>query len=157
MSQVRILSTPIDLQAFRKQLQDKSCGALVLFEGWIRNHNEGRAVQRLAYEVYEPLAVKEGAAILREALQRFDITHAEAIHRSGELALSDVAVVVGVSAAHRGAAFDACRYIIDEIKHRLPIWKKEYYTDGSAEWVNCRHCEEAHAQRHKADAQASSG
>ena len=140
MSQVCISQTAIDLQAFRKQLQDESCGALVLFEGWIRNHIEGRAVQRLAYEVYEPLAVKEGAVIMREALQRYDITRAAAIHRSGELALSDVAVVVGVSSSHRGAAFDACRYIIDQAKVRLPIWKKEHYTSGKSEWVNCQRC-----------------
>ena len=145
MKAFSISSKAIDLTAFRKALADQSCGACVVFEGLVRNHNEGRQVSRLAYEVYQPLAVKEGEAIMHEATQRFDIGHALAIHREGELALSDAAVVVGVSSAHRGAAFDACRYIIDEIKHRLPIWKKEYYADGTTEWVNCRHCAESHS------------
>ena len=145
MSGFSVASKAIDLPAFRASLADPSCGACVVFEGWVRNHNEGRAVLRLAYEVYEPLALKEGEVILQEALQRFDISQARAIHRHGELAMSEPAVVVGVASAHRDAAFKACRYIIDEVKHRLPIWKKEYYADGTAEWVNCRHCAEAHA------------
>lgn len=145
MNEFTISSQTIDLPAFRASLADTSCGACVVFEGWVRNHNEGRAVLHLAYEVYAPLALKEGETILREALQRFDISQARAIHRQGELAMAEPAVVVGVSSAHRAAAFNACRYIIDEIKHRLPIWKKEYYADGSAEWVNCRHCAELHS------------
>lgn len=145
MNTFGISSRAIDLAAFRASLADTTCGALVVFEGWVRNHNEGRAVLRLAYEVYEPLAVKEGEVIMQEAMQRFDISRAAAIHRHGELALSEPAVVVGVSSAHRDAAFNACRYIIDEVKHRLPIWKKEYYADGSTEWVNCLQCAEAHS------------
>jgi len=133
------------MAAFRAGLEDKACGACVVFEGLVRNHNEGRAVSRLAYEVYEPLAVKEGDAIMKEAMQRFEIGRAHAIHRHGELALTEPAVVVGVSSAHRDAAFEACRYIIDEIKHRLPIWKKEYYADGTTEWVNCQKCAEPQA------------
>jgi len=145
MNSFAISNEPIDLTAFRASLADTACGAFVVFEGWVRNHNEGRGVLRLAYEVYEPLAIKEGEAIMREAMQRFDISRAAAIHRQGELALSEPAVVVGVSSAHRGAAFDACRYIIDEVKHRLPIWKKEYYEDGNTEWVNCRQCADTDA------------
>jgi molybdopterin synthase catalytic subunit len=85
-------------------------------------------------------------------MQRFDISRAAAIHRQGELALSEPAVVVGVSSAHRGAAFDACRYIIDEVKHRLPIWKKEYYEDGDTEWVNCKQCADTDTQPQSASA-----
>jgi len=144
MSAFSISSQAIDLAAFRASLEDTACGACVVFEGLVRNHNEGRAVSRLAYEVYEPLAVKEGDVIMQEAMQRFEIDRARAIHRHGELALSEPAVVVGVSSAHRDAAFSACRYIIDEIKHRLPIWKKEYYADGTTEWVNCQQCAESH-------------
>lgn len=140
MNNFSITAQAIDLTALRNSLADASCGACVVFEGWVRNHNEGRAVLHLAYEVYEPLALQEGETILREAMQRFDISQARAIHRQGALAMAEPAVVVGVSSAHRGAAFSACRYIIDEVKHRLPIWKKEYYADGSAEWVNCQHC-----------------
>jgi len=135
-----ISSEPIDLPAFRQQLLDRSCGAYVQFDGWVRDHNEGQKVLRLEYEVYEPMAMKEGARILDEARKRFDVSNAFAIHRSGLLELSDVAVVVGVSSPHRGEAFDACRYIIDQAKVRLPIWKKEYYENGKAEWVRCAHC-----------------
>jgi len=140
MKLFRIRHQPIDLKAFRRQLVDSSCGAYVQFDGWVRDHNEGEAVLRLEYEVYEPLAVKEGARILEEAARRFGVTHACAEHRSGLMELSEVAVVVGVSSPHRREAFDACRYIIDEVKIRLPIWKKEYYANGRTEWVNCKHC-----------------
>ena len=142
-----VTSQVIDLAAARGRLLDPGCGAYVQFEGWVRDHNEGQTVIRLEYEVYEPLAVKEGERILAEAVQRFGVARAAAIHRSGMLELADVAVIVGVSSAHRGEAFEACRYIIDQLKLRLPIWKKEYYANGVAEWVNCRHCAEA-AHRH---------
>jgi molybdopterin synthase catalytic subunit len=135
---------PIDLVAARQAVADHSCGALVTFEGWIRDHNEGQAVERLEYEVYRPVAIKEGNKVLTEALQKFQIRHAVCVHREGLLELSDVAVVVCVSSAHRAAAFDACRYIIDEVKIRLPIWKKEHYVSGISEWVNCQQCAHPH-------------
>lgn len=128
----------MDRDVFRTELQDVSCGAFVLFEGWVRDHNDGREVLQLEYEVYEPLAVKEGQRILLEALERFDISQASAVHRHGLLVLTEPAVLVGVASAHRGAAFEACRYIIDEVKTRLPIWKREHYADGTTEWVDCR-------------------
>jgi molybdopterin synthase catalytic subunit len=143
MNRFEISQQAIALDAFRRRLEDRSCGAYVQFDGWVRDHNEGRQVLRLEYEVYAPLAVKEGERIIEEAVERFGVSNACAIHRSGLLELSDVAVVVGVSSAHRGEAFDACRYIIDQAKVRLPIWKKEYYANGQAEWVNCQRC--AHA------------
>jgi molybdopterin synthase catalytic subunit len=142
MRQFSVAASPIDLGGFRRSLADPSCGAYAQFEGWVRDHNEGQEVLRLEYEVYEPLAVKEGLRIIDEAVDRFGLTRAAAIHRSGLLELTDVAVVVGVSSPHRAAAFDACRYIIDQAKLRLPIWKKEHYASGAAEWVNCRHCAE---------------
>ena len=145
MNDFQISPDGIDVAAFRQRLQDPHCGAYVQFDGWVRDHNEGQAVERLEYEVYQPLAIKEGRRIIEQAFDRFEIKNALAIHRSGLLELGDVAVVVGVSAAHRGAAFDAARFIIDQAKVRLPIWKKEYYVNGQAEWVNCRHCaEQAH-------------
>jgi len=140
MKSFEITSEPIDLSAFRRRLLDNACGAYVQFDGWVRDHNEGQEVLRLEYEVYTPLAVKEGLIIIDEAIEKFGIRNACGIHRGGLLELTDVAVVVGVSSPHRAAAFDACRYIIDEVKQRLPIWKKEYYASGEAEWVNCQHC-----------------
>jgi len=135
-----VSDTGIDPVAARALVADESCGALVVFEGWIRDHNEGQAVERLEYEVYRPLAEKEGARIIDEALNRFGISNAMCIHREGLLELGDIAVIVCVSSPHRAAAFDACRYIIDEVKSRLPIWKKEHYVSGISEWVNCQHC-----------------
>ena len=135
-----VSDTVIDVSAAREAVADKHCGALAVFEGWIRDHNEGQEVERLEYEVYRPVAEKEGAKIIDEALARFSITHALCIHREGLLELGDCAVIVCVSAAHRGPAFDACRYIIDQTKTRLPIWKKEHYETGISEWVNCEQC-----------------
>ena len=94
-------------------------------------------MQALEYEAHAGIAEKEGAKILAEAKQRFAIETAVCEHRVGKLAIGDCAVWVGVSAGHRGAAFDACRYIIDETKARVPIWKKEHYASGETGWVNC--------------------
>ena len=121
-------------------LIDAGAGAYCGFEGWVRNVNEGHAVLRLEYEAYEPLAIREGETILGEARQRFSLLHAHCVHRTGLLEIGDCAVWVGVSAPHRDEAFLACRYIIDQLKVRLPIWKKEHYVDGHSGWVNCERC-----------------
>src|SRR6476661_3415024 len=130
----------IDEAAQRAQLFDPASGGYASFEGWVRNHNEGLAVRHLEYEAFEPLAIKEGERIVAEAIKRFGIERAACVHRVGDLAIGDMAVWVGVSARHRGEAFAACRYIIDEVKHRLPIWKKEHYENGDSGWVNCERC-----------------
>jgi molybdopterin synthase catalytic subunit len=132
--------TPIDAERARLALKDLGAGGHVSFEGWVRDQNEGREVTRLAYEAFQELALKEGDRIIAEALRRFPIKHARCIHRVGSLGLGDMAVWVGVSSAHRGEAFDACRFIIDEVKHRVPIWKKEHYRSGDSGWVNCERC-----------------
>jgi len=132
-----ISAQAIDPDALKSMLIADRAGACVCFEGWIRDHNEDRAVTGLEYESHEPIAVKEGREVLAEADQRFDIVMAHCVHRVGRLDIGDCAVWIGVSADHRGAAFDACRYIIDEIKQRLPIWKKEHYKNGQSAWVNC--------------------
>lgn len=133
--------------ALKDALRDHGSGALATFEGWVRDQNEGKAVHQLAYEAYGAMAAREGERILQEACERFGLKHADCVHRVGTLALGDVAVWVGVSAPHRGEAFQACRYIIDEVKHRVPIWKKEFYDDGDSGWVNCERCA-AHAHEH---------
>lgn len=132
-----ITSAVIDPQLRKHALLRDAAGACVTFEGWVRDHNEGEAVQALEYEAHQAIAQKEGAKILAEAHERFQIIAAYCEHRVGKLAIGDCAVWVGVSAAHRGAAFDACRYIIDETKARVPIWKKEHYASGATGWVNC--------------------
>ena len=142
----------IPVERLRQSLQHDDCGGYVAFEGWVRNHNEGRRVLRLEYEVFAPLAKREGERILEEARRRFEVDSVACAHRVGPLAIGEIAVWVGASGVHRGAAFDACRYIIDEVKHRLPIWKKEFYEDGDSGWVNCEHCAAAaHGHRHGAE------
>ena len=140
-----IVHEPIDLEAVRATLEDHRCGAAVFFEGRVRDHNEGRAVDRLEYEVYEPLSVAEGARIIEEARLRWAMLGAVGVHRGGLLELGDMAVVVGVVAPHRDEAFQAARYIIDEAKQRLPIWTREHYRDGDRHWVNCHRCAQAHS------------
>ena len=126
----------------REALADPACGGYASFEGWVRDHNDGRRVRRLEYEAFEALAIKEGERIVAEAIERYGVRRAACVHRVGDLGLGELAVWVGVSAAHRDEAFAACRYIIDEVKHRLPIWKKEHYEDGDSGWVNCERCAE---------------
>jgi len=136
----RFTQTAIDTETARRELQDPGSGGYASFEGWVRDHNEGQEVSGLEYEAFQELAVKEGERIVAEALRRFPVKHALCIHRLGPLGLGEMAVWVGVSSAHRGEAFDACRFIIDEVKHRLPIWKKEHYRNGDSGWVNCERC-----------------
>lgn len=135
-----ISDEPIDIAAVRRAMADTDCGAYVQFEGWVRNVNEGREVDRLEYEVYAPLAEREGIRIIEEAVREFGLSRALCIHRSGLLELGDCAVIAAATAPHRDEAFLGCRYIIDEVKARLPIWKKEHYADGDREWINCQHC-----------------
>ena len=139
---------PIDPARERRRLADPRAGGYAAFEGWVRDHDGGRAVVGLDYQVYPELALREGERVIAEACERFDILRARCVHRRGELAIGDLAVWVGVSAAHRDAAFAACRYVIDQVKDRLPIWKREHYTDGKSVWINCQRIgeEEAHVQ-----------
>jgi molybdopterin synthase catalytic subunit len=148
----RFTQTAIDTHRARAELKDLGAGGYVSFEGWVRDQNEGQQVTRLEYEAFEELAVKEGERIIAEALRRFPVKHAMCLHRVGSLALGEMAVWVGVSSAHRGEAFDACRFIIDEVKHRVPIWKKEHYLSGDSGWVNCERCAQVAQHSHPAHA-----
>tara|TARA_B100000809_G_C15072388_1_gene506573 strand:+ start:1110 stop:1535 length:426 start_codon:yes stop_codon:yes gene_type:complete len=137
---MKVTSSGIDIAMCSQQLINSGAGAFAGFEGWVRNYNDGHKVLQLEYEVYTPIAESEGRKIIQEAKERFDILDAQGIHRSGLLEIGECAVWVGVSSVHRNEAFDACRYIIDHIKVRLPIWKKEYYENGDSGWVNCEQC-----------------
>ena len=132
-----ISKSPLESKQLCDALSNSRAGALATFEGWVRNHNEGNSVTSLEYECFEALALKEGAKIIAEARERFDILDASCSHRVGVLPVGEMAVWVGVTSVHRADAFDACRFVIDEIKLRLPIWKKEHYTNGTSDWVNC--------------------
>ena len=136
MSRFRLSETPFDTATLRAELLDARVGGYASFEGWVRDHNDGRAVGGLRYEAYAALAETEGEAVLAEALAKFDILDAHCVHRTEDLAIGELAVWVGVSAAHRDAAFAACRYVIDEVKSRVPIWKHERYADGDAGWLH---------------------
>lgn len=143
---IEVTSAAIDAELLKHALCNAGAGGFCSFEGWVRNENDGRSVQRLEYEAYEPLVIAEGKKVLAEAQQRFPYLEARCVHRTGLLEIGDVAVWVGVASAHRDEAFKACRYIIDELKVRLPIWKKEHYVGGDSGWVNCERCAE-HGQR----------
>src|SRR3569833_865524 len=140
MATIRISRTPIDVTSLRTELADPTCGGYTSFDGLVRNHNEGMSVRHLEYEAFEPLAVKDGERIVAEAIKRFGIEQAACVHRIGDLEIGEMAVWGGASARHRDEAFRACRYIIDEVKHRVPIWKKEHYENGDSGWVNCERC-----------------
>ncbi len=129
---------PIDPAEERRHLSDPQAGGYAAFEGWVRDHDDGRAVVGLDYQAYPELALREGERVIAEAHERFDILRARCVHRHGELTIGDLAVWVGVSAAHRDAAFAACRYVIDQVKDRLPIWKREHYMEGMSVWINCQ-------------------
>jgi molybdopterin/thiamine biosynthesis adenylyltransferase/molybdopterin synthase catalytic subunit/rhodanese-related sulfurtransferase len=144
MNRFTISTTAIDTRPLRESLQQPGAGGFCSFEGWVRNSNEGRDVNGLSYEAYVELAHVEGERIIDEAMKRYGIADARCTHRTGDLGIGDMAVWVGASAAHRDEAFRACRYIIDEIKHRLPIWKKEHYVTGETSWVVCNHTSHAH-------------
>lgn len=127
---------PLDPQKLAAEMENPRAGALVAFEGWVRNHHDARAVRGLEYEAFADMAVSVGGAILDEAVGRFSVTGAQAVHRVGPVGIGERAIWVGVTAEHRQEAFMACRWIMDRIKQDVPIWKKEAYETGPSEWVN---------------------
>ena len=147
---IEIVDTAIDTAVLADSLRDTRAGGYTSFEGWVRNENEGHAVRQLEYEAYAPLCITEGEKIIAEAEAKYPFFAARVVHRTGLLELGDCAVWVGVVSKHRDEAFRACRYIIDELKVRLPIWKKEHYVDGDSGWVNCERCAShgEHRERH---------
>ena len=153
MNSFRFTAAALDTAALRAELADPACGGYAAFEGWVRDHNDGQRVTRLEYEAFVPLALREGGRVIAEACQQFGLRHALCVHRLGALELGAIAVWVGASAPHRDEAFRACRFIIDEVKHRLPIWKKEYYESGDSGWVNCERCAAGAGDAHRHDGQ----
>ena len=131
---------PIDPMALRQSLCTRTAGAYCSYEGWVRDHNEGKSVIALQYHGYAQLAPSVAEQILNEAKAKFDLEDAAIVHRFGDLKATDIAVWVGVTAHHRDATFLACRYIIDNVKYRLPIWKKEIYSDSSSAWIENHIC-----------------
>jgi len=128
---------PLQLDALVAEVAAPECGGIATFLGLVRNHQEGRAVERLEYSAYHPMAEGECATIVAEAMAQWPVRVAVR-HRVGTLLIGDAAVAVAAASAHRAAAFEACRYLIEELKRRVPIWKKEFFLDGSVDWVEPR-------------------
>ena len=124
----------IDIAALIAEVQSPERGGIACFIGTVRNHHKGRLVERLVYSAYEPMAEAELKRIIGESRARWDIALAVR-HRVGRLEVGDTAVAIVAAAAHRDSAFAACRYVIEEIKRRVPIWKQEFFGDGTVEWV----------------------
>ena len=127
---VQIVREPIDLQALISRLKHPEDGATVIFDGIVRNNTRGRRTLYLEYEAYEAMALQQMEALASEARKRFAVRAISIVHRLGRLEIGETSVLIVVASAHRGAAFDACRWIIDTLKKTVPIWKKEYFEDG---------------------------
>jgi len=127
-------SAPLDLAALVARVEAPDRGAVTSFLGLVRDHHAGRGVTRLEYSAYAPMAEAECARIVSEAEVRWPVRVALE-HRIGTLEIGDAAVAIAAAAAHRDETFAACRFVIEEVKRRVPIWKKEFYADGTIEWV----------------------
>ena len=138
-----ITDETIDLQKFFSDESPGSCGASASFAGIVRNHDHGRAVKGLYYDCYRSMAEKMIQVLIEEAETRWDVEKIRVSHRVGRLEIGEVAVAISVSSAHRAEAFEACRFMIEKIKEKVPIWKKQIFEDGTDEWVLCGHPEEA--------------
>jgi adenylyltransferase/sulfurtransferase len=127
-----ITAQPIDVAALQARIRTDACGAAVTFAGIVRERSDDdRAVTGLSYEAHETMAIAEFGRIADEARERFGACEIAVVHRTGDLRIGEVAVAVVVACPHRGEAFAACAYVIDELKQRAPIWKKEHYADGA--------------------------
>jgi molybdopterin synthase catalytic subunit len=128
-------ATPIDLATLIAGIESPAHGGVAAFLGQVRHHQDGRVVRRLEYSAYGPMAEEECARIVAEAKERWPVRIA-LLHRVGMLEIGDTAVAVAAAGAHRDEAFAACRFVIEEVKRRVPIWKKEFYRDGAVQWVD---------------------
>ena len=131
---IKISDKPIDIQACIDAVQSERAGAIDVFIGTVRNHNNAKEVVRLEFETYDVMAVKKMEELASQAYNRWDIEKIVMIHRKGVLQIGDVAVVIAVSTPHRVASFEACQWLIDTLKTVVPIWKKEIYESGE-EWL----------------------
>src|SRR5688500_3061371 len=133
---VAIVRTPLDPTSLLAEVASVGNGASILFVGTVRDVNDGRAVSGIEYAAYESMAMRELESIVSEAAARFDVSDIVVEHRIGQLGLGDASVVIAAAHAHRAQAYDASRFVIEEIKRRVPIWKREEYVDGTREWVD---------------------
>lgn len=133
-TQIQISPNPLNIQSCIDWIRSPESGGIDVFIGTVRNATKGKAVLRLEFEAYEPMALAEMEKIVKQAFEKWPVQKALVHHRTGVLQVGEVPVIIAVSAAHRAAAFEACRYIIDTLKETVPIWKKEIFEDGEV-WV----------------------
>ena len=136
MSAARLVARPIDVAVLTREVSAEDRGAVSIFLGTVRNSNEGRPVNGIDYSAYDAMAVAEMTRIADEAVARFRGVRIAVEHRTGTLEVGDVSVAIACAHAHRAEALDANRYVIEELKRRVPIWKREHYVDGTSEWVD---------------------
>ena len=128
---------PINPEVYKREVSNVNAGGYVSFEGWVRCVNQNKNVSYLYYEIYSELAEKELMKIFNEMEEKFPIINMGVCHRIGEVKLGEIAVWIGIACKHRAPAFLACEYAINNIKKRVPIWKNEFYIDGTSSWVTC--------------------
>lgn len=131
----QLVHETIDLNQLLAETDHPSCGGLAIFGGAVRDHHEGKSVTKLVYSAYEPLAKRLLAEVESETIKTFGVHSCRCVHRIGELAIGEISVYVVVRSAHRKDAFAACKHAIDRIKHEIPVWKHEFYTDGTSAYV----------------------
>ena len=129
-----ITGEPLNVGEIARRVVPENCGATVTLDGYVRRLTNGRETEYLVYESYQPMALKEMAKLIRQAHEKFAIENVGIVHRLGKLEIGETSVVISVSAAHRRAAFEACEWLIVELKRVVPIWKKEVYADGEV-WI----------------------
>ncbi|TJY58180.1 molybdenum cofactor biosynthesis protein MoaE [Sinimarinibacterium sp. CAU 1509] len=148
----RIQTTPLSLDALLAGTESPECGALTVFSGTVRDHHEGRSVLRLKYTSHVPLAERMIREIERATCAKFDVPLCRVVHRIGELGIGESAILAIVRSGHRAEAFAALKYLVDQVKHRVPIWKEEFYADGSSAFVTgCCIADDADDASHAGD------
>lgn len=129
-----ITNEPVNVGEIARRIVPENCGAIVTLDGFVRKFTKGRETEYLVYEAYEPMALKEMEKLVAAAHEKFEIENVGIVHRLGRLGIGETSVVISVAAPHRRAAFEACEWLIKELKRTVPIWKKEVYADGET-WI----------------------
>lgn len=133
--QVELTQDPIDGQRITEALKSGADGAVCVFDGVVRNNTHGRQTLFLDYSAYEEMALAQMRVLTQEAIAKFGVRDVALVHRLGKIEVGETSIFIAVASAHRGAAFDACRWVIDTLKRTVPIWKKEYFVDGAV-WAD---------------------
>lgn len=138
-----ITIAPLSMEEVYKLADDEANGAVVMMSGTVRNQTDGKPVEYLEYQAYQPMAIAVFSSIAAEIRDKWqDVSRVVIHHRIGKLTIGEISVIVAVGYPHRGEAFEACRYAIDTLKHNAPIWKKEHFSDGASTWVSIGACEQ---------------